>query len=748
MTQPLAQPDPEWPDAEAAAEFWPVAWVALHDHEQLIAASQLLARSLAELAPGVEVGVVVQLGGGEPAATWVVVRAGGDPDGPALVESLLRSLLPWVGFDRSAAVWEIPRLIPAVGLTFTLDGDAGTPGPVPLRSRLLDVLGRSAGRWQLTVGTGLAVLGPGCEIGHPDPPLCLDTAVSLIGSGSEARLASSLLALDVSTPEGPVGVGARQVTGEALQELADYARAGVALPSGFLDPGRAGRLLSLPLRTAGDRPPPVPQPAPPEATARLFRDSVPPHILILGGTGQGKTTLLHHAAVDAARSGRSTLLVLSPHGDLVTRLAGSLYRESLDYRVVDFAADDPLRWNVTAPDPGVAPGEWATWLARIVKRLWPEMPVEFFGPVWERMSRIVLQVLVADPAGPHPITQMPAFFARESAVRDEALERIGDEDLTRSVEEELVPFLSARDAGNAAVWILSKIEGLVGNPAVARVVGSTVTEFDPDPTLQGIHTIVSAPVTRLGDDGSRLLGSVLIDTLWRRAQQTPPARPIEMIIDEWHKLATPAVGEILAEGRKFGLHLRLANQNASQVPSALWDTVLGNVGALITFRTGPRDAALLDPLFPTIRAATLTQLPPHWVAATTGVEDHVGLTAAPLPGDDDPGALRLGHERARRTAGVADRGVQLAFTYPAPPPAPAPDPTRGRVRLSIMDDLVASQRRGLLTVVESCEDDDDEDAEEEGPEGLLWGDPDADYREPPDEDEDGWWAEEEGGEEG
>ena len=96
------------------AEFWPVAWVAHYDHEQLIAASQLLARSLAELAPGVEVGVVVQLGGGEPTATWVVVRAGGDPDGPALVESLLRSLLPWVGFDRSAAVPEIPRLTPAM----------------------------------------------------------------------------------------------------------------------------------------------------------------------------------------------------------------------------------------------------------------------------------------------------------------------------------------------------------------------------------------------------------------------------------------------------------------------------------------------------------------------------------------------------------------------------------------------------------------------------------------------------------
>jgi PAS domain-containing protein len=726
MTQPLCAPDPAGAAPESAAEFWPVAWVARHEHDQMVAACRLLARSVAELAPWVGVGALVQVGGGEPPSAWVVVRHDGDPEGPGLVASLLGSLLPGLGLDRSAAVAEVPRLSPQVGLAFSFGAEEGEAGPVPFRSRLLDVLGRSAGRWQLTIGTGLAVPS---AVPEDDEfrTMRFDVSASLIGTGPEGRLAAALLAMDVSTPEAPVAVAAREVTGERLRRLEQEAAAGVAPPSGLLDPANAGRLLSLPWRAAEGRPPPVERPAPPEATARLFNEVVPPHVLVLGGSGQGKTTLLHHAAMDAVRSGRSTILVLSPHGDLVARLAASIHREGHRFRVLHFGGGDPLRWNVMRPDPGADPGAWAGWLARIIRRLWPEAPAEFFGPVWERMSRLVLEILIADPEGPHPITELPAFFARESAQRDRALARIRNERLTRSVQEELVPFLSARDAGNAAVWVLSKIEGLVGNPAVARVVGSAQTEVDVDPTLQGAHTIVSAPLAELGDDGARLLGSVLIDQLWRRARATAPLRPVEVFIDEWHRLATPAVGEILAEGRKFGLRLRLANQNASQVDAALWDTALANVGALVTFRTGPRDAALLDPMFPSIRAGTLTRLPPHWVAATTGVDDHVGTTAQPLPGGDDPQALLAAHDETRRAAAAtaADRGMQLALAFPPDAPAPAAP--------SFLDEWLEKRRAarvGSRRPVEGEEDEEDGDEEdgdeddegEEGDEGLdgIW----------------------------
>lgn len=55
---------------------------------------------------------------------------------------------------------------------------------------------------------------------------------------------------------------------------------------------------------------------------------------------------------------------------------------------------------------------------------------------------------------------------------------------------------------------------------------------------------------------------------------------------------------MIAEGRKYALRLRVANQSLSQIPGSLRDTVLNNVGPVPTFRSGPADTHVLDGLFP------------------------------------------------------------------------------------------------------------------------------------------------------
>jgi hypothetical protein len=169
---------------------------------------------------------------------------------------------------------------------------------------------------------------------------------------------------------------------------------------------------------------------------------------------------------------------------------------------------------------------------------------------------------------------------------------------------------------------------------------------------------------RLGGDGARLLCSLLIDRLWQEAQKARPARPIELFIDEWHRIPSPAITALLAEGRKFGFRLRLANQNAAQIPQQLWETALANTGALVTFRTGPKDAVLLDPLFPSVPLLTLTQLPKHWAAVAIDGEDQVIRTLPPLDSDVDEGAIERGHQLAKSEARRAGR-EQLAIALTA-----------------------------------------------------------------------------------
>ena len=138
------------------------------------------------------------------------------------------------------------------------------------------------------------------------------------------------------------------------------------------------------------------------------------------------------------------------------------------------------------------------------------------------------------------------------------------------------------------------------------------------------------------------------------------AAPIELFVDEWHKIPSPAIVAMLAEGRKFGVRLRLASQHFGQLTSPQRESVIANTGFLATFRTNSSDASMLDPRFPTVARDRLERLPRHTLAYTTGDSDSVIATP------DGPRLDRLAFHR------FASR--ELVQTAENPRTA-APDPT-------------------------------------------------------------------------
>ena len=71
---------------------------------------------------------------------------------------------------------------------------------------------------------------------------------------------------------------------------------------------------------------------------------------------------------------------------------------------------------------------------------------------------------------------------------------------------------------------------------------------------------------------------------------------------------------MLSEARKFRLGLVLAHQYTSQLTrgksTALFDSVVGNVGTIISFRNGCKDAELLEGVMaPRVYSTDLSELP-------------------------------------------------------------------------------------------------------------------------------------------
>ena len=144
---------------------------------------------------------------------------------------------------------------------------------------------------------------------------------------------------------------------------------------------------------------------------------------------------------------------------------------------------------------------------------------------------------------------------------------------------------------------------------------------------------------RIGEDASALLGAMLVTSLWLSAlsrQDIPEQerRDFYLIVDEAHSIATASFADMLSETRKYRLNLTLAHQYLEQLAPELLAAVLGNVGTLITFRTGAADAEYLArEFYPVFTEEDLVNLPKYHVCLKLLIDGvpSQGFSAVTLP---------------------------------------------------------------------------------------------------------------------
>jgi hypothetical protein len=526
------------------------------------------------------------------------VRASSGMDPSAVagdLRELAHAVAPWLGLG------ELTRECPGgplgtashVLLRGTLD-----PRPVTAQYALgWPVCARDEHQWALIVDVdGLTDPPPAGGDRAEESGHAIRCAITLHGDGDRRDLIATLLAEDTL---GPVGL------------VADPIRPRETCRPTLLPLQLVGHLLAAPARVtdAFRTRPPLSR----HALVSLIDTAPTPHLLVVGASGQGKTTFLAQL-VDAAASRGEAVAVVNVHdGQLTDAAAESCLLHGQDPELADFAARRPPILHLTQQPPGVDPASWAAELYAIIRDLlWADMPAEFFGPVLQRALRAALEALIRDPHGARPLHELPRLLdPDEEDWRDDLLERIDDPALTRTLNTEIVPMLTTRDAGNPLIWVTGKLKPLTGDPYLRQVTaGPRDTTGVEQAVAAGRPFLLHAPARILGDHGSRVVVATLLHRLWLAVRRRPTPYPLHLVVDEWQRYPVPTLPTMLTEGRKFGLRLRLANQNLAQVTPALRDTLLGNIGVLGCFRIGPTDAAYLDGFFPTVTPHHLQTLPP------------------------------------------------------------------------------------------------------------------------------------------
>lgn len=335
------------------------------------------------------------------------------------------------------------------------------------------------------------------------------------------------------------------------------------------------------------------------------------HVYLVGRTGMGKSTLLETLIASDIDAGNG-LALLDPHGDLATKIQGHVSEERAA-DLIDFSpADRPVAYNpLRVPDPSrryLA----VSGIISAFRKVW----AEFWGPRMEHILRYALLTLVEFPGS--TLLDLPRLLT-DQAFRRGVVDRVSDPQTKTFWSHEFDRY-SLPFRNEAVAPILNKIGALLASPIARAVLGDRQASFDLRAAIdQGRILIANLSKGKLGEDTTSLLGSLLVagfeQAALARADIPEEDRPdFYLYMDEVQNFATLSLGDMLQETRKYHLGLVMANQYLEQLDERVQQAILGNVGTLIAFRVGVRDAKVLaDEFFPEFSIEDLVNLPAYHI---------------------------------------------------------------------------------------------------------------------------------------
>jgi hypothetical protein len=162
--------------------------------------------------------------------------------------------------------------------------------------------------------------------------------------------------------------------------------------------------------------------------------------------------------------------------------------------------------------------------------------------------------------------------------------------------DELNPALRSQVIGP----VLARLRSFLLRDFVKRSMRYPKSSFDMGKILDGGVLLVRIPKGTLGEDTSKLLGSLVLAQVWQaataRANRPPEQRPdATLIIDEAQNFLTLAnsLDTMLAEARKYRLAMTLSHQDLAQFPRDLLAAASANARNKIYFSCAPEDARVL-----------------------------------------------------------------------------------------------------------------------------------------------------------
>lgn len=383
-------------------------------------------------------------------------------------------------------------------------------------------------------------------------------------------------------------------------------------------------------------------------TVSLSESASTKGLYLIGPTGTGKSTLIKNIVRDDLERGMGLALV-ETNGDLTADVLDLIP----PHRVRDVVLIDPTDpTHATGFNPFAATGDAslvADQIGELFQRLWKD----YFGPRTAQLAHMGMLTLARRRGS--TLVDLPRLFLDEG-FRARVLADLDD---PVGLEPDWRWFQSLGEKEQAIVVapLLNKVRQFTARSAIRAIVGQ------PYPAISMAEIVarrkvllVNLPKGLIGSDTAKLLGCLILTSLWQAAAQRTgiaiaDRHPFGLYVDEVQDFASAPIpwDEIFSQGRKYGMAAAVAHQALDQLPRELRAIILANTRSKIAFTLSSADATTLEKAFaPSLTAADLQALDAHSIAAIVALDD--GSTARPVTLTTPPPPVPNGSAEAVRAA--------------------------------------------------------------------------------------------------
>lgn len=360
------------------------------------------------------------------------------------------------------------------------------------------------------------------------------------------------------------------------------------------------------------------------------------HLYVVGQTGTGKSTLLRNLLADDIAAGWGCGLI-DPHGELAEEILEVTPPHRINDVVYFNVADQEFPIGLNLLQAGFDRQLVGSGVMTALRSIWRDS----WGPRMDYiLSATINALLECENTSLLGVQRM----LTDDAYRRWVLKQVRDPGLRAIWEDEF----EAVDRRTWREWIApiqNKVGQLLMRPVIRNIIGQVKNKVDISMKMdRGQIFIANLSKGRIGEEAANLLGSLLVTqfqlaAMNRANRPSEDRRPFELYVDEFSNFGTDSFAGILSEARKYGLGLVLAHQFTAQLEPMVRESIFGNVGSIIAFRTGCSDAEILEDAFSRdYPASQIVELPNYRIFARVLSPEGV---AAAVMGKTLPPAERI-----------------------------------------------------------------------------------------------------------